>query len=440
MDLVSILVVTIVTLIGIAAALYGHGMSHLKEIKQNWVQYRCNPIYMPLAGMVGSDIMTNFTHCTMQSIQSYAGFVVDPIFQSFQDLQEIFGYLLTSIQFIRQKMAGTVDGFLGIITSVFGKVQNTVSVILQQVGRVRTIMNRIISVFVVMLHVATTGLHSGMSIKNGPIGQTAEFLCFDPATPITMEDGTTTPISEILPYDVLSGGTIVTSILQLDGRETAMVSLYDIVVSRNHKILYMDSWIRCGDHPDAVDHPSVPIMYCLNTSNHTIPIDGMLFKDYEETDDVHEFYDDVMRFYGQNKVPPLRVQYPTTGFSEATPIRMEGGTFAYYDDIALGDRVLQGGRVIGKISHIRSTEFATVRGIPLMPGTMVFRLDGTLYTAINGFDDTPELDPNGLCVQLITEHAKVVLANGSMSVTILDDQEVPDPTIHEKRDAKVMEA
>ena len=90
MSLGSVLVVLVTTLVAIIAGVYAYGLAHLQEIKTNWVQYRCNPVYMPLAGMVGSDIATNFMNCTLQSVNAYAGFAMDPIYQNFNILTNNF--------------------------------------------------------------------------------------------------------------------------------------------------------------------------------------------------------------------------------------------------------------------------------------------------------------------------------------------------------------
>ena len=435
MDLVSIAVVLFTTLAAMVAGVYAYGMTHIHEIKQNWVQYRCNPMYMPLAGAVGSDIMSNFTNCVMQSVQSYAGFVMDPIFQNFKIFQEMFVGILDSIQFIRKKMAGTVDAFLNIVSSVFGKIQNTMGASLQLVGRIRTIMNRIISVFITMLHIAKTGVDSGMSIKNGPIGQTAEFLCFDPYTPVRMEHGSI-PISDVSVGMKLYGDRLVTSHMIFDGTETKMVDLMGVVVSANHKIRYNRRWIRAGDHPDALPTDSVNRLICLTTSDHVIPVFDYLFKDYEETDDVAEFYQDVADYY-KCSVPPLRTKYRETGFKfHDTHVRMEDGSTVALDEIHIGDYIAKGGRVLGLLVHkLNDPPILLSPGVSVSPGAVYLENNQLHTAATNGQVD----DMYPLCVNLLTEHAKVVLVDiYDRDWVFLDDQEVPCGYIHDKRDKKVV--
>jgi hypothetical protein len=437
MKLLSIAVAVLITFMAFIAGVYAYGMSHLREIKDNWVQYRCNPIYMPLAGAVGSDILTNFTNCSMQNVQSYAGFVLDPIFQNFAIFTDLFKNILESIQFIRKKMGGTVDAFMGIVSSMFGKIQNTMGSTLQLVGRIRTIMNRIISVFVVMLHIAKTGIASGESIDNGPIGQIARFLCFDPETMITMLDKSLKRAGDINVGNILQDGTRITSVMIFDGIETPMFYLGDIRVSGNHKVLYNNMWILCSDHPDAVPAESIPRIICFNTNTHLIPIGKYIFKDYEETDNVRGFYTDVADYY-KSEVPPLRFLFRETGFDILnTRIRMEDGTVKHINDISIGDRVMKGGEVMGAILHELHDSLITLsEGVSVAPGTIL--LNDTITTAATERYASNETDPN-FCANLLTENALVVLVdNDGNDWTILDDQEVPDPTVHTKRDNQVL--
>lgn len=440
MDLVSTVVVLFVTFTAIIVGFYAYGMSNLQEIKDNWVQYRCNPAYMPLAGAVGSDIMTNFTYCTMQSVQTYAGFVMDPIFNAFKQLQDVIFTILGSLQFIRKKIAGTADAFLGIVSSVFGKIQNTLVTTGQLFGKMRTIMYRIMSIFVVLIHITTTGIQTGSSIDNGPIGEVGRFLCFDPDTNIGLYGGGNKHICDLNPGDMLSGGQEVDSVMLFDGAATPMVDIFGIKVSGNHKILCGKRWISCKDHPDAFPTDSLPVIVCLNTTSHTIPIRGMLFKDYEETDDIHEFYQDVAEHYGLSDIPPMRFQYRTTGFDkDFTNVVMSDGSVKCINDIRLGECVKEGGRVIGAIVHrLNVAKVEVGNGIFVAPGTMVFK--DKLTTAAPPLY-TPYGKPigDGLCMNLITEKSIIVAVdNHGVEYRCLDDHEVPDSRIHDKRDQKVI--
>lgn len=157
------------TVAAIAGTLYLYALGQLDHIKKNWVQYRCNPIYMPLAGFVGQDVFQNFTKCTMKGFHDYAGFMMDPIMGEFAVINETVTEVGGAVQDMRGMMSSTRSGFVGIIGSVFGKIQNTMSSIQYIIIRMRTLMARIVGVMMSFMYVFYTGMETGQSVANGPI-------------------------------------------------------------------------------------------------------------------------------------------------------------------------------------------------------------------------------------------------------------------------------
>lgn len=157
------------TVVAIIASTYMFALSQIDHIKKNWVKYRCNPIYMPVAGMVGDDVFSNFTKCTMKGFHDYAGFMMDPIMQEFDVVNETVGEIGGALQDMRSMMASTRGGFMGIIGTTFGKLQNTMSSIQYIIIRMRTLMSRIVGVMMSFMLIFYTGMETGGSVVNGPI-------------------------------------------------------------------------------------------------------------------------------------------------------------------------------------------------------------------------------------------------------------------------------
>lgn len=166
----------ITTVVAIVASTYLFALTQLEHIKKNWVQYRCNPIYMPVAGMVGDDVFSNFTRCTMRGFHDYAGFMMDPILQEFGIVNETIDEIGGAMQDMRSMMASTRGGFMGIIGSVFGKIQNTMSQIQYIIIRMRTLLSRIMGVMMSFMLIFYTGMESGQSVMNGPIMEVVNAL------------------------------------------------------------------------------------------------------------------------------------------------------------------------------------------------------------------------------------------------------------------------
>ena len=169
-------IVVVTTLVAVVASSYLFALTQLDHIKKNWVKYRCNPIYMPVAGMVGDDVFSNFTKCTMKGFHDYAGFMMDPILQEFSVVNETIDEIGGAMGDMRSMLASTRGGFMGIIGSVFGKIQNTMSSIQYIIIRMRTLMSRIMGVMMSFMLVFYTGMETGQSVINGPIVKTFEAL------------------------------------------------------------------------------------------------------------------------------------------------------------------------------------------------------------------------------------------------------------------------
>ena len=59
----------------IAQVLIMYYFTALIEIKKNWPDYRCNPIYMPLSDNISED----FTYCVQNTQINLMGYLLQPI-------------------------------------------------------------------------------------------------------------------------------------------------------------------------------------------------------------------------------------------------------------------------------------------------------------------------------------------------------------------------
>ena len=425
MDLVSVLVVFLSTVLAFGAAIYAYGVANLEDIKDNWVQYRCNPLYMPLADLVGSDIFTNFTNCTLQATHSYAGVVLDPIYKNFTILTDTVNLIMNSMNDMRAAITGASSGFLHIIQTTFAKIQNTMSTSVQLFGHIRTIISRMMASMAVIMNIVNTGVQTGQSIQNGPIGKAAEF--------IKITGDKLVKIKDITPGTKLYDGQMVVSTLKFVGR-CPMFTLGGVQVSGNHKVLYDMDWIRVENHPDATPAETCEYVYCLNTSSHRILIGDYIFKDYEETSNpeiLREFFKRVQTSYGTHNLTHAKIETPEkfcyTGVLPTTLVKTESGDMVDAGSVRVGDRLALGGVVKGVINHrIYGQALFNMRA--LAPGTWVLNDDDGLVPAlyIENYDKHDY-------VQFVTENCKYSLGD----MVVLDDHEVDNDEIHNWRDLEV---
>ena len=279
-------IVVVATLVAAGASLYMLAMNNVKDLKDNWPAYRCNPAYMPFAGLVGQDPFKTFTDCTMKSFQDYTGFVVDPIMAQFSQITGIVGQIGGAMNDMRGMMAQTRTGFLGIVGTVFGKIQNLMSQFQYIIVRMRTLMARLVGIMMSFVYIFYSGEQTGQALVNGPVGKTMNFLCFDEDTLIKINSGTTVFMKDLKLGDVLNNDNSIVSLYVIEGKDVPMFLLGNIKVSGGHKVLYNGRYIPVSEHPNAVPTAESKNLVCINTELRSFNIGSYQFLDFLEVGEV----------------------------------------------------------------------------------------------------------------------------------------------------------
>jgi hypothetical protein len=274
-------VVAVATVVSVLSSLYLFALSQVSFLKKNWPKYRCHPLYMPMAGMVGEDVSANFTKCTMKGFQDYSGFVMDPIMSQFSTFNSIIGDIAGSMNDMRGMMSDVRGGFLGIISTVFGKIENLMSQFQHIIIRMRTLLARVTGVMMSFVYIFYGGMQTGESVVAGPIGKTMSVLCFDEDTLIKINSGNVF-MKDLKLGDVLNNDNSVTSVYRIDGKDVEMYLLGNTRVSAGHKVLFNDNFITVSQHPDAVPTTGSANLVCINTEKRTFNIGPYTFMDFTE--------------------------------------------------------------------------------------------------------------------------------------------------------------
>lgn len=188
-------------------------------------------------------------------------------------------------------------------------------------------------------------------------------FCFPPETLIPLQTGNSVRIDAIQLGDVLANGATVEGILHTQGTGVQMYIVGKgenaIHVSGDHLILSeYEVWISVRGHPDAKPiEKQEPVLYCLNTSTHTIPIGKYLFADWEEIPDkyTHEWNEMIGErlngYGGKRHADPLATHYPILS-GAWTLVRPDGNGTVTLRDVEVGETILSFNdiptRVLGK--------------------------------------------------------------------------------------------
>lgn len=433
----DLIIFAIVTVVAILAATYSFALTQVDHIKKNWVQYRCNPMYMPVAGLVGDDVLSNFTKCTMKGFHDYAGFVMDPVMAQFSLVNDTVSEIGDTMNSMRSMFSGVRGGFLGIVGSVFGKIHNLMAQTQYTVIRMRTILSRVVGVMYSLVYIFYGGMQSGASVVNGPVGGTMRFLCFDESTKIHTFEGFKEMKDVKLGDRLTDNLAIVTSIYKMDGSKIPIYSLNGILVTGSHKVRYKGKYILVKNHPNAkLQKTCSKNLVCLNTTSHRIKLKGIEFLDFVECDDTdyttfkHRYIEMLYNGSGSSKVYSER-----SGVTSDTLVELADGMIMPIKDVKVGDVLRTGDVVKGVcVHHLPTILYASVDGVSMSPGTWVYKNNKAQKAG-----DIGELEyaEHPYCVyQLITESSMYPISSIMKDeFYVLDELETTEPFYHSVKDS-----
>ena len=267
--------------------------SNVGDIKNNWPQYRCNPLVMPFAGYFGHDPAENFNECikTVQKSNmgqflqpanyaiSLAGKTGEQVTESVQGIREFLGYLRNQLHATIRKIF-TV--FLGIVQPI-----NQILV------KFRDLTMRLLGAMTVMLYMVDGSNKTVVSTWNSDVGGMIRTLCFYPNTLVSMKNGSRKYMTDIVLGDILENGSEVIGTLQIKGGDFNN-TYYKIWSNKLDDYIYVTGthliqdpktkeFIPVSNYSDSIlTKKTTAYMSCLITSDHKIPIGEYTFWDWED--------------------------------------------------------------------------------------------------------------------------------------------------------------
>ena len=178
--------------------------------------------------------------------------------------------------------------------------------------------------------------------------------CFKKNTIIKKRDGTSCAIMNIKVGDILEDGSIVTETFMVRAKHINMYRYKNVIVSGDHRVCFRNNTYTPVRHlPGAVllQHFDDTFIYCLNTTTKFIPINGILFVDWDDLDD-KEYRHIQRQFHRETKHSIMREnihRYMSAGFTEDTPIELENGKEVPIKNIYIGDILKGGHKVFAKV-------------------------------------------------------------------------------------------
>ena len=347
----------------------------IKKIKADWPNQRCNPSIMPFASFFGYNAKENFEFCMGKIFSNHSMPMfgsISAIFSHFTSLLQMVFDAISTLRNIIASLGGGINvvfqEFTERISTFFFKLR--VSAI-----TIKTLIGRMYAILFSVMYMGLSGITGMTSFTNTFLFSFLNTFCFPANTKIQIKDRGQVDIKDIKIGDViLPSKSTVTATFRFFSKGQPMVKLGSTIVSTNHYVKMLGHPIKAGDHPDAIhigpwesDEP----LYCLNTSDNKIIVDGHEFLDYDETSEGDR---DTMN-YIEGKVNATFID-KTHKFTEYCPAFDENvviKTNTEYKpakDIKIGDKLVTGSEVVGLIRR-RVNEICQLEdGVVVTPSTM----------------------------------------------------------------------
>jgi hypothetical protein len=274
--------------INVAFVLYILGVfyySKLKEIKDNWPLYRCNPLYMPLA----DDINSNFSYCIQNMQSEFMGYLLQPLTY----ITSVLGEMITSFVEQFQAIRAMFDKIRNFLPNIFNNIFNAFSVLIIEFQRIaigiRDMMGKITGLMITIMYLLEGSIKTMTSGYNFVSGK-----CFHPDTLVALKNGKNKPMKDLDLGDILINGSIVEAVMKIDNKKDqipfyiikgAGVNDNDIYVTGSHFVYDKTSaqYIKIEDYSNAeLTNIKSDWFSCLITSDHKIHIGNELFWDWED--------------------------------------------------------------------------------------------------------------------------------------------------------------
>ena len=262
--------------------------SILVDIKKNWGNYKCQPLMIPLAFMFGADPGETFKECVKTTADDKVNESMVTVWDSMNTLNEMTSITnktnQATIDSINNVNQATIKGFDGSNKAL----KNVTSYLNSGYNKSQDILGKFTGVVEVLVQILKTSEKLTISLKKSEAMKKIRSSCFYCNTPILLNDKTSKPIDEINVNDVLLNNILVLGVLKLKKTEPfykIKSNDNDIFVSGSHLIFNKEfgNFEKVENHKNAVlSDINEEFVYCLITSNHLIPIDNLLFHDWED--------------------------------------------------------------------------------------------------------------------------------------------------------------
>jgi len=349
------------------------------QIKQDWANHRCRPLIMPFASFFGQNSKENFEFCMGKVFTTYSTPFLGSISSSFSQFTNLLESMFNSVNSLRNIIA-TLGGGVNVVFQEFSeRISNFFFQLRMSAIRLKSLFGKMYAILFSVMYMGMSGITGMTSFTNTSIFGFLDAFCFPGETELIVKQPNghrRIPIKDIKIGDILlPGHTKVTATFRFYSKGQPMVKLGNVTVSTNHYVMHKGKLIMAEEHPSAIPlgpWNSDELLYCLNTTDHTIPIECLTFLDYDETPecDAATLKWIESRINAKESVgKSYSYRDACFAINERAKIRTKRG-LVDAQDIKMGEKLTTGSEVVGIIRREVSEVCRLSNGVAVTPATL----------------------------------------------------------------------
>lgn len=173
-------------------------------------------------------------------------------------------------------------------------------------------------------------------------------FCFSGEVEVKLKDKNKKRFDELKVGDELLEGGRITALMEVCGEHIEMYNISNIIVSGEHKIMYMGKIINVSQHPNAKKiKKNCKKLYCVNSTEKYLNINNEILLDYDELT-ITEYKELKNQLKEDIKLDELH-KYYDGGFDKEVKLVMEDGSEKEISKINEGERLQYGIKVMSKV-------------------------------------------------------------------------------------------
>lgn len=150
----------ILPIFAIATAMVFHASYSIDKVKLDWVNYRCNPIYMPFAGMITDNVSVaeNFQYCLGQMSGEVVKIPLDGVHAILSVATDAISEIAGPLDLFRMMFSRLRLFMLSFTSTTLGKATNSTSVFVGYLIKIRDVLQRFAGQGYIASYIAYIGI------------------------------------------------------------------------------------------------------------------------------------------------------------------------------------------------------------------------------------------------------------------------------------------